>query len=541
MTIQARQLSQHHRPVFPDDGRYPVSGKTMILRIQRIVFLIGLLPVFLIGIPTVSADFYVAVDGSDTNGDGSELDPWATITHALDTVPDGSTIQVLPGIYEGRVRIRGTFAAGVLVRSAVPYAAVLRNSDRVITAYTHTSGCSGITIEGFEMEHSGPGADPLMVHVDGNGDGSVSNLTFRNNIFHDSYNNDILKINNSTHHILVEGNMFYNQTGSDEHIDINSVEYVTVQDNVFFNDFEGSGRVNGNDTSSYIVIKDSNQDDDIYLGSRNIIIRRNVFLNWQGSTGSNFVLIGEDGMPYFEAFDVTVENNLMIGNSGNTMRAAVGVKGGQNILFRHNTVTGDLPSLAFAMRLNREGSNPANDMIQFYGNIWSDPTQTMGAPAGGGSNDFSDTPPADTISFAIATNLYWNGGAPIPTDAGELINYTDDPSPVIGDPLLQDPSSPVIPRWNRNGGAFADGSTTIRAVFTNLVMAAAAPADTGPVKDAADPAQAPEDDILGNSRTLDAGPDIGAYEYIQPVPSMSLSALILVLIIWSTLLLKAKN
>jgi hypothetical protein len=31
------------------------------------------------------------------------------------------------------------------------------------------------------------------------------------------------------------------------------------RDNIFMNDFAGSGRTNGNDTSSFIVIKDSNQ------------------------------------------------------------------------------------------------------------------------------------------------------------------------------------------------------------------------------------------------------------------------------------------
>ena len=51
--------------------------------------------------------------------------------------------------------------------------------------------------------------------------------------------------------------MFYNQWGSDEHIDVNSVTDVLIRDNVFFNDFAGSGRANPNNTSSYIVIKDS--------------------------------------------------------------------------------------------------------------------------------------------------------------------------------------------------------------------------------------------------------------------------------------------
>lgn len=454
--------------------------------------------------------FYVATDGDDTNGDGSPAMPWATITEALDNVPDQSLVLVRPGTYNGRIRIRGTFAVGVTVRSEVPYAARLRHNAQVITAYAHSNGVEGITLEGFDIAHSGDGASPLVVHIDGNGNLEVSRITLRNNIMHDSFNNDVLKINNATRDILVEGNLFFNQGSSDEHIDINSVEDVVVQDNIFLNDYAASGRPDPGGSSSFIVVKDSNNADDIYIGSRNITLRRNIFLNWVGSTGSSFVLLGEDALPIFEAREVLVENNLMLGNSSNVMRAPFGVKGGRDIIFRHNTVVGDLPSLAFAMRLNTEGQNPANDNIQFYNNVWSDPTGTMGAN-GGGSNDFSDTPPGEIVSFVLHNNGYWNGGGALPEDPAEVINPSDDTAALIGDPGLNDLGGLVVPHYDSTGGTFADGSTSIRQAFERLANQFATPAAPSIVFNAADAAQSPVDDLLGNPR-IDGSPDLGAVE-----------------------------
>ncbi len=486
-------------------------------RIAAITYGLILLLLFLPSSPAHSA-LYVAVNGNDSTGNGSAAAPWATITHALDNAMDNAEILVRPGTYTGRIRIRGSFPIGVTVRSEKPYQAKLRNNDRVITAYASSSEINNITLEGFDIAHSGPGAGALIIHIDGGGNKAVHHITLRNNILHNSYNNDILKINNAATHVLVQGNMFFNQTGSDEHIDINSVEHIVVRDNIFFNNFEGSGRTNLNNTGSFIVIKDSNGSEDQFTGSRDITINRNIFFNWQGSSGSCFILIGEDGKPYFEAMEVVVENNLLLGNSEHVMRSPFGVKGGRDILFRNNTISGDLPALAYGMRLNTEGENPANDNIRFFNNIWSDPTMTMGAENPSRPNDFSDTPLEETLTFSLHSNLYWNGGAPIPTDSNEKINVSDDTTPVTQDPRLKKTDNIPVPIWDDQAMVFSSGETTIRQVFEHLARQyATLPANSSAI-DQANNLHAPLDDILGQSRPMGLQADIGAFEFTANTP-----------------------
>jgi hypothetical protein len=452
--------------------------------------------------------YYVATDGRNEGGDGSAERPWASITHALRQVPDGAIILVQPGTYEGQVELLGRFEQGVIVRAAEPYLVRLRDDHTVVICFT----CAGITLEGFDIAHEGSDADRYVIQiqdVEGDGEGG-RRVTLRNNIIHDSRNNDLLKVNNGADAILISSNVFYNMGGpyTDNHLDINSATNVIVEDNIFFNDFEASGRDNDNDTGSFVVIKDSNRDDDANLGSHHIIVRRNVFLNWQGRDDDTFIVVGEDSVDYVQASDVLIENNLLIGNSPNE-------------IFRHNTIVGDLPARTFALRLARNDDNPPNDNISFYNNIWSDPTGTMGAEDEDDANDFSDSHPDDTNQFLLLNNLYWNGGAAIPTDEEELVNYTDDAQAVVADPQLGEQGDVHTPVWRSDEQRFADGSATIREAFERLVMAYGYPAAGSAAIDAAvSPTSAepgPADDILGRPRQgWGNGGDIGAVEVGPP-------------------------
>jgi hypothetical protein len=484
--------------------------KHKTLSLSLALLLLCMLSLVAVAAPLAPAGtYYVAPDGDDGDGDGSAEYPWATITHALDQVPDGSTILVQPGTYEGQVRLRGSFEQGVTVRAAVPYQARLRHDGTVVTCFYG----QGITLQGFDIAHTGPGAGALVIQVqdlrgDPGGEDAVRRITLRDNVLHDSYNNDILKINNGAREVWVQGNLFYNQAGSDEHIDVNSVRDVVIEDNVFFNDFAGSGREPDASTSSFVVIKDSNGDHDGQLGSEGISVRRNIFLHWEGSSGQGYVRVGEDATAYHEARDVLIENNLLLGDNVQQIRSPFQLMGVYSVSVRANTVAGDLPAKEYGARIFTYGDNPDNEQIHLHNNIWSDPTGTMGDTFNRGD---------DTQNLTFDHNLFWNAGAPFPISPESIIEVTDDANRVVGDPLLGAQDAVVLPRWDPGAGQFADGefadgSTSIRQAFERLVALYGTPAAGSPAIDAADPAYAPREDILGQPRPSGDAPDIGAYE-----------------------------
>ncbi|MCB0190933.1 MAG: right-handed parallel beta-helix repeat-containing protein [Anaerolineae bacterium] len=456
-----------------------------------------------------NCQYWVAPPPEGNDGfPGTFTQPWATLDYAAENVPDNNcTVWFKNGIYMGENVLSERFTTPTTFAAHQPYKAVLEHNGLVVSL----NGILNMIFEGFEFRHSGVGPNPYVVKVDRADDQWSENITFRNNIFHDSFNNDLLKIHNGVRFAIVENNIFYNQGVNEQHMDVNSVTDVKIQDNIFFNDFAGSGRPVANDTKHFIVIKDSNEDSDGLRGSERITVRRNIFLNWEGGF-ETFLQVGNDGKPYHEAETVVVENNLLIGNSSSMNYAAFGVRGAKDITFANNTIVGDFPSdKAFAFYVSITEQNPENENIFFYNNIWSDPTGTMGSnltsdPA---NNRFSLGDPEHTIDIKLDYNLYWNGSEEIPngTPVSPLV---DDPNRIVANPLLNtNHDAVVLPRWD--GTIFSSGNRTIRQEFIRLVEEYGKIEPNSPAIDQADPASAPTVDILGHRRLTE--PDLGAYEY----------------------------
>ncbi|MBA6417202.1 hypothetical protein H4J50_14385 [Colwellia sp. 6M3] len=448
--------------------------------------------------------FYVSSDINKNKPDGSITKPWKSINSAIGRVKDDSLIIVKPGIYKEKIKIKRHFEKGITVRSQIPYQAKITQNQRVLA---FLQKASNIEVEGFEITHIDEFSSPLIIHMDAGGKNRVRNITLRNNIIHDSYNNDLVKINYGVEDIQIICNIFYNQGDSDEHIDVNSAKNITIKNNVFFNDFQKSDRTYTKKSSSFIAVKDSDGDLDRFLGAEKIFINGNIFLNWQGSHGAGFVLIGEDGKPFFEAHDIHIFNNLFLGNSDYSMRSPLGIKGAKDVYFYNNTISGNLPSNAYAIRVNREGDNLAPKNIVLHNNIWADNTGTMGQGKYEKSNDFSDSLYTHIDSFTLDGNLYWNGGNDIPSSIFDKLNYGDDPHSIINDPKLNPPKNIITPTWDAKESKFADGSYDIEQVFNKLIANFAVPQQ--PVKSISK-FKAASDDIYNKIRPKKA--NIGAFQ-----------------------------
>ena len=456
-----------------------------------------------------NCEYWVAPNGNNAHP-GTSSQPWATMTHAAEVVPDNHcTVWFKSGTYDGGDDVERRFNTLTTFKAVEAYTAVFERDSTAL----EVSGARNIIFDGFVFRHDGPGASGYVVIGSQKDELWLENITFRNNIFHDSYKNDLLKIHNRSRFITIENNIFFNQGDSEQHMDINSVTDITIQDNILFNDFAGSGR-SPNHFKAFIVIKDSNDGANGLFGSKRVTVRRNIFMNWESDPNEVAIKVGNDGKPYHEAEDVQIENNLFIGNSNNEINTVLGVRGSKDVTFANNTIVGDLPANAYAMRVEITGDNPQNENIAFYNNIWSDPTGTMGAGISGGSGDFSDGDPADTINSQIDNNLYWNGGEAIPS--GDFLSpMVDDAHHHVANPLINsNQNGLILPRWN--GSAFPSGKSSIRQEFERLVQTYGRIPAHSPAIDQANLAFAPTVDILGNSRGPTA--DLGAYEFDGSAP-----------------------
>jgi hypothetical protein len=498
--------------------------------------------------------YYVATDGSDDDGDGSEAHPWKTVRYALEHTPieGGHEIVVKTGTHPSIGYITVQFETPVLLRAETPYLTTLQDPKGHRAGYLYEA--ANIIISGFNIagnpEWTGAWSQNAYVfQID-----KCKNIVLENNIMHDSYNNDILKLNNYSYDCTVRGNIFYNQQPEPghQHIDANLVYNCVIEDNIFFNDYPASGRARSNSASGFVVVKSSvlrmqienneiSLSDAMNRGSRNISIARNVFLNWFGRTDQPMILLGEDALPLYEVNECVVENNLFIHNevyatkeesllydknhTANWIGGTWAIKGVSNVNFRANTITGFIQHgwhgynngdghYGYALRVAIESatlngapaSNMPNKNITLSNNIFSVPHKSVRGEGQlgiivGGRKEW-------LINGKIDNNLYYNSDMPLregsEATASDALTFSMDVHQIVGDPLLETDLSygkVVTPAWNAAINRFAGTYTSIEQARVDLINRFGTPASTdSPAYQTADNANMPEKDALNKPR-----------------------------------------
>ncbi len=594
-----------------------------------------LLPVFVLGLFVIPLTLRSVSKPTETNsrasqgsilGSGTQyfVSPTGTVNTTCDAsqpcnsleaalnIPNlgeavGDTIIFMDGEYTGQQRIVNKhFTNPVTIQAANPYKAILQNNGVVLTM----RNAYNLHIKDFEMKQvepvpvcdtgtnsayiiqlsdstdpNGPfgskrGPDNVYYDANGklypNGTDYSGEIIIENNIIHDSFCEDHIKLQNGGN-INIIGNMFYNQATRnnaagtiynggtpEEFIDANSVFNVNISHNIFFNQFTQPA-----EPGAFIVVKDSSlgvpndnsrfglidQNGDVatphpnnntysvnpsttspgtrtntcnpagsncdtIVGSNTVTIDSNIFFNFS-NTKKEFPFLqfgAEDTLAYVLNHGL-VQNNLFVGNSNSITRAVFELEGVRNFTFRNNTITGNLPSKHFGYRLKTQDSSRKfpNTLVTLANNIWSDQTGTMGTEDSAIPLFASADSTTITNQRQLKRNVFWNAGLPIPNVLNFLAQFTEDSEPILTDPGIPNPAGLITPTWNgsefRSVVSGGSNHTNIRSVFITLVEQYGTP--TSSIADAADAGLAPSTDIL--SRQRGTKPDIGAVE-VQPDP-----------------------
>ena len=95
-----------------------------------VLFAMALVAASVVPATAARCTFWVGKTGSDS-ASGSRANPWATVTHAVQAVPDNScTILVKNGVYREAIEIERRFQTSVTIRATHAYKAVFERATK---------------------------------------------------------------------------------------------------------------------------------------------------------------------------------------------------------------------------------------------------------------------------------------------------------------------------------------------------------------------------------------------------------------------------
>ena len=137
-------------------GRKEAAGKSILKKFEPTILLIC----FLAALPVIAVHaqqpsptlIYVSSTGSDTKGNGSSANPYATITHAVGVAPAGAILIIAPGTYPESVTI--TKPLTLESESSQPTNTIINASGKSNGIVITGTNANGTTIEGLTVENA---------------------------------------------------------------------------------------------------------------------------------------------------------------------------------------------------------------------------------------------------------------------------------------------------------------------------------------------------------------------------------------------------
>ncbi len=412
--------------------------------------------------------FYVAPNGNDANA-GSEAQPWATISHAAQTLEPGDTVLVKNGTYGG-VYVNRSGAPG----KPMTFKAFPGDKPRIEIKVINSpgfllEGASYINIDGFDLDYTYPITDAEKA----NGERWEGGITIK-------FGGEGAQVT-PVHHVSVTNNRVHGFPGGG--IGSGLADYITIEGNTIWETALWSNY----DTSAISLYQNANTD--VNADFHNVIRGNTVFNNENKVIGSgikntvitdgNCIIIDDGRLTQNFSLDNTkftaykgstlIENNICAGNGAR----GVEIYSSDNVLVRHNTFYKNLQTKNILDKNNPNtriggGEMDANaaSNVRFVNNIVY---AEAGLPATG---------TYDVSNVVFESNLYF----------GTTNISNKSSSDRVGDPLFENPSTDL----NTANFRLRPGSPAIDAALAG---------------------NSPATDVGGLSRPVGAAADIGAWEW----------------------------
>ncbi len=372
--------------------------------------------------PSTGNRYYVATDGSDTTGDGTQSNPWETIQHAADQVSAGDRVLVGPGTYHEQVTISNKSGAAdnyITFESMEENGAII-DAQASREFNFHIQNSDYIRIKGFHLKNAAQ--NPVRI------EGSIYSF-IENNICEDGYQSGDnwarggIWLRDGSHHAVLIGNTIFRSGVERETMGI----FVSSE----YSSWQGQGG---------FVIKGN----EIYGSFRDAIgMSGSTQYLWSGLIANSFLydnyihdIVDDDGLEIEGTnVNVAVYNNIV----RNVRHMALGVSPiavGPMYIIRNSFYN-------CQDALVKAGST-SNGYAYFYHNTMYNSGGYNGPSQFGSNSKTNNQVWRNNIVDVGSTALYWRGPAGNPTNS---FDYN----------LWQSGSSSQKFRWGESGGPNNDG------------------------------------------------------------------------------------